>query len=52
MTAGRDERERNETPTERLDRNWAELLQELRVVQTGVQFLTGSCSRFRSSNGS
>jgi hypothetical protein len=33
--------ERNETPTERLDRNWAELLQELRVVQTGVQFLTG-----------
>jgi hypothetical protein len=33
--------ERHETPTERLDRNWAELLQELRVVQTGVQFLTG-----------
>jgi hypothetical protein len=33
--------ERNETPIERLDRNWAELLQELRVVQTGVQFLTG-----------
>ncbi|WP_432543108.1 DUF6328 family protein [Kineococcus sp. SYSU DK002] len=32
---------RNETPTERLDRNWAELLQELRVVQTGVQLLTG-----------
>jgi hypothetical protein len=36
-----DERQRDETPTERLDRNWAELLQELRVVQTGVQFLTG-----------
>jgi hypothetical protein len=33
--------ERDETPIERLDRNWAELLQELRVVQTGVQFLTG-----------
>ena len=33
--------ERNETPTERLDRNWADLLQELRVVQTGVQLLTG-----------
>jgi Family of unknown function (DUF6328) len=36
-----DARERNETPTERLDRNWADLLQELRVVQTGVQLLTG-----------
>jgi hypothetical protein len=36
-----DERERNETPTERLDRNWGDLLQELRVVQTGVQLLTG-----------
>lgn len=32
---------RSETPTERLDRNWVELLQELRVVQTGVQLLTG-----------
>jgi Flp pilus assembly protein TadB len=31
---------RNETPTERLDRNWNELLQELRVTQTGVQLLT------------
>ena len=39
--AGWDERERGETPTERLDRNWADLLQELRVVQTGVQLLTG-----------
>jgi hypothetical protein len=35
----RDRRE--ETPLERLDRNWADLLQELRVVQTGVQLLTG-----------
>ena len=33
--------ERDETPTERADRNWNELLQELRVVQTGVQILTG-----------
>ena len=33
--------DRHESPTERLDRNWSELLQELRVVQTGVQFLTG-----------
>ncbi|WP_291524366.1 DUF6328 family protein [Branchiibius sp. NY16-3462-2] len=33
--------ERHETPTEKLDRNWTELLQELRVVQTGVQLLSG-----------
>jgi hypothetical protein len=33
--------ERDETPTEKLDRNWASLLQELRVAQTGVQLLTG-----------
>ena len=39
--AGWDRRERHETETERLDRNWASLLQELRVVQTGVQLLTG-----------
>jgi hypothetical protein len=32
---------RDESPAERLDRNWNELLQELRVVQTGVQILTG-----------
>ncbi|MBU5422909.1 sodium:proton antiporter [Cellulomonas hominis] len=32
---------RNETATERMDRNWNELLQELRVAQTGVQILTG-----------
>lgn len=36
-----DRRERDETETERLDRNWGSLLQELRVVQTGVQLLTG-----------
>ena len=34
-------RERHETPLEQLDRNWADLLQELRVSQTGVQLLTG-----------
>jgi hypothetical protein len=33
--------QRGETPLERLDRNWADLLQELRVIQTGVQLLTG-----------
>jgi uncharacterized protein DUF6328 len=32
---------RDESPAEKLDRNWNELLQELRVVQTGVQILTG-----------
>ena len=36
-----DTEARSETETERLDRNWASLLQELRVVQTGVQLLTG-----------
>lgn len=32
---------RDESPNERADRNWAELLQELRVLQTGTQILTG-----------
>ena len=37
-----DTYERNgEDKAERLDRNWNELLQELRVSQTGVQILTG-----------
>lgn len=34
--AGRDESE-----AERLDRNWDELLQELRITQTGLQLLAG-----------
>lgn len=34
-------RDRDETDQERADRNWAELLQELRVSQTGVQLLAG-----------
>jgi hypothetical protein len=33
--------DRDETPDERADRNWNELLQELRVSQTGVQLLAG-----------
>jgi hypothetical protein len=33
--------ERNETALERLDRNLIELMQEVRVVQTGVQVLFG-----------
>ncbi|NKX92583.1 sodium:proton antiporter [Sanguibacter hominis ATCC BAA-789] len=32
---------RDETAAERADRNWGELLQELRILQTGVQILTG-----------
>src|SRR3954451_13284736 len=32
---------RNETPLERCDRNLAELMQEVRVAQTGVQVLFG-----------
>lgn len=32
---------RDESPTERADRNWNEVLQELRVLQTGTQILTG-----------
>lgn len=31
----------NETEQERIARNWGELLQELRVTQTGTQILTG-----------
>jgi hypothetical protein len=33
--------ERNETEAERYDRNWIELMQELRVAQTGIQVLAG-----------
>lgn len=32
---------RRETPTERQDRLWADLLQELRVMQTGAQLMAG-----------
>jgi tellurite resistance protein TehA-like permease len=32
---------RDETPNERYDRNWNELLQEFRVLQTGTQILAG-----------
>ena len=33
--------DRDESRDERLDRNWDELLQELRVAQTGLQLLSG-----------
>ncbi|MCR2825836.1 DUF6328 family protein [Microbacterium sp. zg.Y909] len=32
---------RDESPAERADRNWNEVLQELRVLQTGSQIITG-----------
>ncbi|MFB9388467.1 DUF6328 family protein [Streptomyces coeruleoprunus] len=34
-------RGRHETPEERADRRWGELIQEIRVAQTGVQILFG-----------
>ncbi len=37
----RNRRDRHETRLQQLDRNWSDLLQELRVAQTGVQLLTG-----------
>lgn len=33
--------ERDETPAERADRLWADILQELRVMQTGAQLFAG-----------
>lgn len=36
-----DKDSRDETEGEKLDRNWNDMLQELRVVQTGVQLLSG-----------
>jgi len=32
---------RDESVNERMDRNWNEILQELRVTQTGTQIFTG-----------
>jgi hypothetical protein len=51
------EDDRDESRAERLDRNWIELIQELRVAQTGVQVLAGFLltlpfsSRFVEING-
>jgi len=39
MADGSDDRD--ESPDERIDRNWDELLQELRITQTGLQLLSG-----------
>ncbi|WP_226760884.1 DUF6328 family protein [Arthrobacter sp. SO3] len=49
--------QRNESAVETLDRNWMELLQELRVLQPGVQILAGFLltlpfqSRFETLDG-
>ncbi len=48
---------RDETEQERNDRNWGEIMQELRVIQTGTQLLTGFLltlpfqARFATLNG-
>ena len=43
MTPPPDDRSyaRDEAESEKLDRNWGELLQELRITQTGLQLLSG-----------
>ncbi|PZE27285.1 MULTISPECIES: DUF6328 family protein [unclassified Curtobacterium] len=38
---GAADRARNETRSERYDRNWRDMQQELRIVQTGTQILAG-----------
>jgi hypothetical protein len=43
--------DRDETPAERADRNFAELVQELRVAQTGVQILFAFLLTLPFSNG-
>ena len=40
VVEGHPEARRNETAFEKLDRNWGDLLQELRVMQTGTQIVT------------
>jgi hypothetical protein len=40
-TAQRADDGRDESANERHDRNWSEILQELRVIQTGTQILSG-----------
>jgi hypothetical protein len=37
----RTDDDRDESESEKLDRNWDELLQELRITQTGLQLLSG-----------
>ncbi|MFE7799701.1 DUF6328 family protein [Nocardia sp. NPDC057440] len=46
-----DRNPREETEAEQLDRNWDSLVQELRVVPTGVQFLIGALLILSSQAG-
>ncbi|MFC3298201.1 sodium:proton antiporter [Arthrobacter agilis] len=41
MSSPSDDDGRGESSNQRLDRNWQDMLQELRVMQTGIQILTG-----------
>lgn len=41
QTASAGDDGRGESALQKVDRNWLELLQELRVLQTGIQILTG-----------
>ena len=41
MSTKGSQNDRHETKTEALDRNWNDLLQEMRVMQTGVQIIAG-----------
>ena len=41
---------RDESLNERMDRNWNEILQELRVTQTGTQIFTGFLAHHRLSD--
>lgn len=41
IAAGGTDDGRTESPNQRADRNWNEILQELRVAQTGTQILSG-----------
>jgi L-cystine uptake protein TcyP (sodium:dicarboxylate symporter family) len=41
MTDENTSADRGESPTERADRKWNDMLQELRVIQTGVQLTAG-----------
>ena len=49
--SGAEDSGRNETEAERSDRNWVELIQELRVAQTGVQVLAGFLLTLPFSSG-
>ena len=42
---------RNETRNEKRDRNWNDLLQELRVMQTGTQIIAGFLLTRPSNSG-